>query len=105
MLPELRVRLRAGLILIPDVAVYWPNKPARVPDTPPLIAVEILSDDDRLPKVRSKLKEYRAWGVVHVWLIDPYERSLYVCDDHLQEVDVLRVPELDLELHPADVFD
>jgi Uma2 family endonuclease len=37
-----------------------------VPDTPPLIVVEILSPDDRLTEVREKLEEYRAWGVPHV---------------------------------------
>jgi Uma2 family endonuclease len=72
--------------LIPDVAVFYPHEPGLVPDTPPLIAIEILSPDDRLTKVREKLEEYRAWGVPHVWLVDPHSRRLYSCDEGLREV-------------------
>src|SRR5258708_27664370 len=40
---ELRVNLRDGLVLIPDVCVFWPSRPSsRVPDVPPLGAIEIL---------------------------------------------------------------
>src|SRR5438045_2250831 len=39
---ELRMKLRTGLYLIPDVAIFWPAKPASIPDSPPLIAIEIL---------------------------------------------------------------
>jgi Uma2 family endonuclease len=47
--PELRVRVRPGLIRIPDVSLYYPNEPQeRVPATPPFIAIEILSPDDRM---------------------------------------------------------
>ena len=42
------MRLRSNLVLIPDVAVFYPNEPARVPDTPPLLIAEVLSLDDRL---------------------------------------------------------
>jgi hypothetical protein len=45
--------------------VFHPREPGLVPDTPPLIAIEILSPDDLLTEVREKLEEYRAWGVPH----------------------------------------
>jgi Uma2 family endonuclease len=48
---ETRMRLREGLILIPDVAVFWPEEPPALPDRPPLIAIEILSPEDRLSAV------------------------------------------------------
>jgi len=102
---EPRVKLRDGLYLIPDVAVFWPEKPPKVPETPPLVAIEIRSEDDRSAKVHAKLKEYRAWGVPHVWLVDPYLHKLYTCDDGLTEVATLRVPELEIELHPEQVFE
>jgi len=103
---DLRVKLRDGLYRIPDVAVFWPEEPAAdVPDTAPLVAIEILSRDDRLTAVRSKLDEYRAWGVPHVWLVDPYLRKLYTCDAGLAEVPTLQIPELDLELRPEHVFE
>ncbi len=72
---------------------------------PPAIIVEVLSREDRMSKVRAKLEEYRAWGVPHVWLVDPYEKRMYSCGAGLTEVGTLRAPELGLELTPADVFE
>jgi Uma2 family endonuclease len=104
--PELRLKLRKGLYLIPDVAVFWPSPPAAgVPDTPPLVAIEILSPDDRLTTVREKLEEYRAWGVKHVWLVDPHSRRMYTCDAGFIEVAVLEIPELEIELTPEAIFE
>jgi Uma2 family endonuclease len=104
--PELRVKLRDGLVLIPDVSVYWPEAPgARVPDLPPLIAIEILSPDDRLTVVREKLEEYRGWGVKHVWLVDPHSRRMYTCEAGLVEVTSLAVSELGSELTAAHIFE
>ena len=103
---ELRLRLREGLVLIPDICVYWPDEPAaRFPDVPPLIAIEILSLDDRLTAVREKLEEYRAWGVKHVWLVDPHSRRMYICDPGLIEVATLRVAEIDAEITAGDIFE
>ncbi len=102
---ETRMRLSANTVLIPDAAVFWPEEPkSRVPEEPPLIVVEILSPDDRMQEVRQKLAEYRTWGVAHVWLVDPYLRRLYECDEGLREVSSFSLPELSLEIGPTDVF-
>ena len=104
--PELRLKLRHRLYLIPDVSVFWKSPPAQsVPDTPPLVAVEILSPDDRLTAVREKLEEYRAWGVKHVWLVDPHSRRMYTCETAFAEVTTLKVPELEIEIRPDDIFE
>jgi Uma2 family endonuclease len=103
--PELRVRVAPGHYLISDLCVYSPTEPiGAVPDTPPLIAIEILSPDDRLGAVREKLDQYRAWGVAHVWLVDPHQKRMYTCDTVLTEVPTLTVPELSLEVTPAEIF-
>jgi Uma2 family endonuclease len=102
---EARLKLRGGLYLIPDVSVFWPSRPALLPENPPLIAIEVLSPDDRLNAVREKLQEYRAWGVGHVWLVDPHSRRLYTCDTGLTEVTSFFVPELNLTLGPEQIFD
>jgi Uma2 family endonuclease len=102
---ETRMRIRPNVVLIPDVAVFYPAEPAYLPESPPLIVVEVLSKDDRMPSVQQKLEEYRVWGVPHVWLVDPHSRRLYLWDSGLTEVTSLKVPELDIEVVPADVFD
>jgi len=39
-----------------------------------------------MAEVRNKLAEYRAWGVTHVWLVDPHSKRMYTCDAKLIEV-------------------
>ena len=103
---SVRLKVREECYLVPDISVFWPDEPMLAfPDQPPLVVIEILSEDDRLATVRSKLDEYRAWGVPHVWLVDPYLRKLYTCDTGLTEVAALCVPELDLELRPEHIFE
>ncbi|MEO8098424.1 MAG: Uma2 family endonuclease [Acidobacteriota bacterium] len=104
--PELRLKLSDGLFRIPDVSVFHPHaSPELVPTTPPLIAIEILSPDDRMTEVHAKLEEYSAWGVPHVWLVDPQSKRMYSCDPVFTHVQSLRVPELNLELTAADIFE
>ena len=99
------MRLRSNLVLIPDVAVFYQHEPERVPDTPPLVVAEVLSLDDRLTAVREKLEEYKAWGVPHVWLVDPHGKRLYRCEKGLTEVTSLQIPELGIELLPNRIFE
>jgi Uma2 family endonuclease len=104
--PELRLRVRERTFRIPDVSVFHPEAPTeRVPSTPPFIAIEILSPDERMNEVRAKLEEYRTWGVPHVWLVDPHSRRMYTCETGLTEVSTLRIPELNLEVTPSDIFE
>jgi Uma2 family endonuclease len=104
---ETRIRVGPGRVLVPDVVVFHPEPPQeRVPSSPAFLVVEVLSDDDRMIAVREKLDEYRAWGVRHVWLVDPESRRLYVCDDiGLREVASLTLPEFGLEVTAGVAFD
>ena len=104
--PELRVQVRPGLIRIPDISMYYPDEPhERVPTTAPFVAIEILSPDDRMAEVRNKLAEYKAWGVSHVWLVDPHSKRMYTCDATLVEVPTLKIPELGIEVTPTNIFE
>ena len=102
---ETRIKLRPGRYLIPDVSVFYPNKPTLLPDKPPLVAIEVLSPDDRRSGFEAKLDEYRGWGVPHVWLVDPDTKKMYVWEGALNEVPSLLLPELQLEITPGDIFD
>ncbi len=76
---ELRMRLAKDLVRIPDLCVldYFPD-PDTAPSRPPLLAVEIVSKDDRQADLLERLSDYRAWGVPHIWLIDPRTKRLAV---------------------------
>ena len=103
---ETRVNPRAGRYMIPDVSVFWPDKPTEETlEMRPLIVIEVLSRDDRMVDVRAKLQEYADWGVPHIWLVDPRQRLFYLFHDGLHEVKSFAVPEVKLEINPADVFD
>ena len=102
---EMRVNVRSRRYVIPDLAVFRPEEPSRVPETPPLVAIEILSLDDRLAEVRDRLEEYKAWGVAHVWLVDPHSRRMYIYEAGLLEAQSLRLSELGVEVTSADIFD
>jgi Uma2 family endonuclease len=105
--PELRVKLRAGRHVIPDVAVFWPAEPpGSVPDRLPLIAIKVVSPDDRLADVLDKLREYADVGVPHIWLVDPRRKLFYrFYGGSLHEVQRYSVDELALTTTPGDIFE
>ncbi len=94
------MQLAPDVFRIPDIAVFAGSPPGKeVPDVPPLVAIEILSEDDRLPAVIEKLEEYREWGVPHIWLIDPQLRLQYLYrDQKLKEVPALELPGYPIKL-------
>lgn len=104
-LPEVRLRVAPGQHRVPDISVFWPEvPPGRLPGVPPLVAIEVLSPDDRLAEVRIKLAEYRDCGVRHVWLAEPDVRVFSVFDGKLRQTDLLEIPEVNLAITLADIF-
>ncbi len=103
---EVRHRLSDSRYRIPDVAIHYGPKPTeRVPSSAPLIAIEIISADDRYSNVVKKLREYEAWGVKHIWVVDPQERSLSVLrDGRLEPAATLDIPELNASLTSSQIF-
>jgi Uma2 family endonuclease len=77
---DVRVRVADDVIRIPDLAVFreFPKEP--VPSVQPLIVVEIVSPDDKHEELLRKLTEYRAWGVAHIWIVEPELKMLSVFD-------------------------
>jgi Uma2 family endonuclease len=100
---ELRLRVSPTRVRIPDVSIYAGQKPTdRVPTKPPLVAIEILSLDDRYSEVMQKLSEYSSWGVKHIWLVDPERRTLHAyAVGTLSEVSALMIHEFDVQLTGA----
>lgn len=95
---ELRIRVRKDWYPIPDLCVYTlPVPEEEVPTRPPLLWIEILSPDDRMPDVWRKAKELLANGVPYVWIIDPETLESELCTQGGIRIDVpektLRLPD------------
>jgi Uma2 family endonuclease len=104
-IPEVRHRIQETRYRIPDVSVFQGEPVGEIPATPPLVAIEILSPDDRMGYLVPKLQEYQAWGVTHIWVVDPEDRKLFTYGETgLREVDGFRLPEHGILITPIDLF-
>jgi len=74
-LPEIRIRINSSRYRIPNIGVWLPGDVGgRIPTVPPFLAIEILSPDDRMTRMKLKIEEYFSIGVSWIWVIDPEER-------------------------------
>lgn len=102
--PEQRLRTIPGRrSRVPDVCVTLEDPGIDVFEAPPFIAVEILSKRDEMSDVLEKLDEYAAFGVPHIWVIDPRRKKAFTFEGgRLQEVVgealTARNPEIQLPL-------
>ena len=100
--PEVRIRIRDGKYLIPDVCVVSGPEPAeQIFEHPPLIVIEILSPDDRMIRVNEKVRQWREFRVPYVWVIDPetLESELHHDAGSVKLEDgVLRIPNTPIEV-------
>ncbi len=78
-LSEVRTRVTFSDFRLPDVAVAR-REPIRgkTQDEPPLIAIEILSPDDRFSDLHKRALDFSRMGVEHIWLIDPEEQVAFL---------------------------
>jgi Uma2 family endonuclease len=104
-LPEVRVKVSADRVRIPDVGLVSRDQPVeQVITHPPLAVVEILSPDDRVLRCNERLADYRQMGVRHVRVIDPANKMGYDCSTTAWlPVEEFRVPERTIYLRLADV--
>jgi Uma2 family endonuclease len=77
---EQRVRVAERCYRIPDISVKaLPHEITRVLSQPDL-AIEVVSPDDEATGMLTKIGDYLAAGIPHVWVVDPYRRTLVVAD-------------------------
>ena len=70
--PELRVQVSAGNFRVPDVTILDRNLPVeQVITHPPIAVIEILSPEDTLTRMMSKLREYEQMGIQTILVIEP----------------------------------
>jgi Uma2 family endonuclease len=77
-LPEQRVQTQKTHFRVPDVTVLREGS-IREPiiTHPPLLVIEVQSPDIPLRKTEVKSAEYLAFGIEHVWVVDPYARAAW----------------------------
>jgi Uma2 family endonuclease len=105
---SLRIKLRDGCYRVPDLCVYSrPMSKERYPGRPPLLWIEILSEDDRMADVWAKAGELVRSGVPCVWIIDPHtpESQLWTPSGSASVSDyTLRLPETPIVIPLRDVM-
>lgn len=101
--PELRSNTSKTRYRLPDISVLLAAPATKYLLDPAHIAIEILSEDDKMTRVLEKLAEYEAKGVPHIWLVDPRLKlmSEYRAGD-LKHVETFRAG--DIELSSAEIF-
>jgi Uma2 family endonuclease len=105
---EQRIRVSPTNVRIADIAVLRADAPREsVTITPPLVCIEVLSPEDRIPRAERVLADYRAMGVENIWLIDPARRIAYTFDAtglHLADPTNLTVPNTPIRLDLTEAF-
>jgi Uma2 family endonuclease len=103
---ELRCKIGPDVFRIPDICVMAGTQPKEsVPDQPPLVALEILSTDDRHTDLMQKLEEYLVWGVPNIWVIDPATQRFSIYTElGLQNVSSFSLAGYPFQLAPAELF-
>jgi Uma2 family endonuclease len=77
-IPELRSQTRATRYRLPDVCVLLALPKTEYLLEAAFLAIEILSEGDRMTRVIEKLEEYDRKGVPNIWLFDPRLRKMSV---------------------------
>jgi Uma2 family endonuclease len=105
---SVRVQVKTTRFRIPDVMVVMGSKPAeRIIRTPPLIAIEVLSPDDRAGDLEEKINDYLAFGIQYVWVINPDTRRAYTHTpngSHEAKDGVLRAESAGIEIPLSEIF-
>lgn len=106
-LPEQRVQISESRVRVPDLWVGIEDDD-EVTQNPPLLCIEVLSPEDRWKRVEIRLRDYLAFGVPTVWIIDPYSKKAWVMtpDTPITEAadGVLRCANPGLELRLSEIL-
>jgi Uma2 family endonuclease len=106
-LPEVRSKVTSTRYRLPDICVTLNFPSGKVLLDPPFVAIEILSEDDRMSRVIERLLEFAAIGTPNIWVIDPRLKKMFTFHGNtLQEVegDAIASENPRLELTRAETF-
>jgi Uma2 family endonuclease len=78
---ETRTQVLPDRYRVPDVCAYLDQEPdQQVFTTPPYLCIEVLSPTDRMSRALRVTQDYLQMGVNNVWIVDPLDEAVYVCD-------------------------
>ena len=70
--PELRVQVAETRFRVPDITVLDRDQPIeQIVTHPPVAVFEVLSPDDVMPRMLTKLADYERMGIQGIFVIDP----------------------------------
>jgi Uma2 family endonuclease len=105
---DVRTQVSPRRFRIPDISVMRADAPRDpIIRTPPLIAIEILSPEDRLNRLQIRVDDYIAFGVDHIWVVDPENRIAYTADRfgfHSVQDGELTVPGTPIRIVLSELF-
>ena len=77
---EQRTRMADDVYRVPDISVVPRSRPVeQIFTEPQLIAIEVLSPEDRKTRMQERLDDYRAFGIPNIWVIDPRRKIGWNC--------------------------
>jgi Uma2 family endonuclease len=83
--PELRVQVSTGNFRVPDVTVLDRNLPVeQVITHPPIAVFEILSPEDTVTRMMTKLADYEQMGIRSILVLNPDGKHFRYCEGRLE---------------------
>jgi len=104
---EQRVQVSAKRFRIPDICVTLGEPNEEILRQPPFICIEILSPEDRWPRIQQRIDDYLAMGVPYVWVLDPAAKTAYAVTRTTgtnQVTDVLKTLNPSVELPLSEIL-
>jgi Uma2 family endonuclease len=105
---DVRTQVSRSQFRVPDLSVLRADAPKeRILTHPPLIVIEILSAEDRLSRFQDRIDDYLAFGVEHIWILDPERRTAHIATPaglHLVQTGELMVPGTPIRVVLSELF-
>jgi Uma2 family endonuclease len=100
------VQTSASHVRVADIAILpLDHKPERVIDSAPVAIVEILSQEDHIPRHTDRLEDFRRMGVKSIWAVDSAARKGFdASSKEWAEATSFAVPETPIQIDLAAVF-
>ncbi len=96
---EVRCQVAPDVYRLPDVALFAAGPYEQVPASPCVMVAEIVLQDEKRIELMEKLRDYAAWGVPNIWIVDPWLRRLAVWRSDTEiPVEALTLPEYGFEV-------